>query len=377
MSTARFIKCVTVGDGAVGKTCMLISYTSNTFPTDYVPTVFDNFSANVVVDGSTINLGLWDTAGQEDYNRLRPLSYRGADVFLLAFSLLSRASYENISKKWIPELRHYAPTVPIVLVGTKLDLREDRQYLIDHPAATPITTVQATGRRAEEGDWCCCVHRMQLKDSADYDYLFKLVLIGDSAVGKSNLLSRFTRNEFSLETKSTIGVEFATRSVPVDSKLVKAQIWDTAGQERYRAITSAYYRGAVGALVVYDVTRHVTFENVERWLKELRDHTEAYVVVMLVGNKADLRHLRAVSTEEAKEFAEKEKIFFMETSALESLNVDSAFVEVLTQIYNVVSRKTLDTVDGSHSTSLPKGETIVVGIKDDVSAVKKSGCCST
>ncbi|KAD3641984.1 hypothetical protein E3N88_31208 [Mikania micrantha] len=131
------------------------------------------------------------------------------------------------------------------------------------------------------------------KTDDDYDYLFKLVLIGDSGVGKSNLLSRFTRNEFSLESKSTIGVEFATRSIRIDDKVVKAQIWDTAGQERYRAITSAYYRGAVGALLVYDVTRHVTFENVERWLKELRDHTDANTVMMLVGNKSDLRHLRA------------------------------------------------------------------------------------
>ncbi|XP_037491376.1 ras-related protein RABA1f isoform X2 [Jatropha curcas] len=198
----------------------------------------------------------------------------------------------------------------------------------------------------------------------DYDYLFKVVLIGDSGVGKSNLLSRFTRNEFSLESKSTIGVEFATRSIHVDDKVVKAQIWDTAGQER----------GAVGALLVYDVTRHVTFENVERWLKELRDHTDANIVIMLVGNKADLRHLRAVSTDDAKGFAERENTFFMETSALESLNVENAFTEVLTQIYRVVSRKTLDI--GDDPAALPRGQTINVGGKDDVSAVKKAGCCS-
>ncbi|CAK9315458.1 Ras-related protein RABA1f, partial [Cucurbita argyrosperma subsp. argyrosperma] len=209
----------------------------------------------------------------------------------------------------------------------------------------------------------------------DYDYLFKVVLIGDSGVGKSNLLSRFTRNEFSLETKSTIGVEFATRSIRVDDKIVKAQIWDTAGQERYRAITSAYYRGAVGALIVYDVTRHVTFENVERWLKELRGHTDHNIVIMLVGNKADLRHLRAVSTEDAQAFAERERTYFMETSALESFNVENSFTEVLTQTYRVVSRKILDI--GDDPTVLPKGQTIDIGSKDDVSAVKKAGCCSS
>ncbi|CAL9114727.1 ras-related protein RABA1f isoform X2 [Musa acuminata AAA Group] len=215
---------------------------------------------------------------------------------------------------------------------------------------------------------------MAYRSDDDYDYLFKVVLIGDSGVGKSNLLSRFTRNEFSLESKSTIGVEFATRSIRVEDKVVKAQIWDTAGQERYRAITSAYYRGAVGALLVYDVTRHTTFENVERWMKELRDHTDSSIVIMLVGNKADLRHLRAVTVEDAKAFAERENSFFMETSALESTNVDNAFTEVLTQIYRVTSRKALDA--GDDPATLPKGQTINIGTHDDVSAVKKAGCCS-
>ena len=144
---------------------------------------------------------------------------------------------------------------------------------------------------------------------------------------------------------------------------------------RYRAITSAYYRGAVGALLVYDVTRHATFENVDRWLKELRNHTDSNIVVMLVGNKSDLRHLVAVSTEDGKSYAEKESLYFMETSALEATNVESAFAEVLTQIFRIVSKKAVEGAENGNAPVPAKGEK--VDLKNDVSALKRVGCCSS
>jgi len=214
---------------------------------------------------------------------------------------------------------------------------------------------------------------MAVKDE-EYDYLFKVVLIGDSGVGKSNLLSRFTRNEFNLESKSTIGVEFATKSIQVDSKTVKAQIWDTAGQERYRAITSAYYRGAVGALLVYDISKHVTFENVERWLKELRDHAEQNIVIMLVGNKSDLRHKRAVTTEDAMAFAEANNLAFIETSALDSTGVDEAFRQILTEIYRLMSRKAMEANGGEKPKNL-QGKKIAVSQDNTKKPAQNNGCC--
>jgi len=176
----------------------------------------------------------------------------------------------------------------------------------------------------------------------DFDYLFKVVLIGDSAVGKSNLLSRFATNEFSLETKPTLGVEFACRTIVAENKHIKVQIWDTAGQERYKAITTAYYRGAVGALLVYDITRMNSFENVSRWLEELKDHASPDLVVMLVGNKSDLKNLRAVKTEYAQQFADRNRIQFIETSAMDNKNVENAFKNLIDSIYHDLKMKSSD-----------------------------------
>ena len=173
-----------------------------------------------------------------------------------------------------------------------------------------------------------------MKGDDDYDYLFKIVLIGDSGVGKSNLLYRFTRNEFNLESKTTIGVEFSQKNVQIQCKNIRAQIWDTAGQERYRAITSAYYRGALGAMLVYDVCKVETFESLGKWLKELKEHTDPQTTVMLVGNKCDLKHLRAIKTEDGMRFAQKNNLAFIETSALENSNVNTAFEQILEAIYN-------------------------------------------
>ena len=181
---------------------------------------------------------------------------------------------------------------------------------------------------------------MQRTRDEDYDYLYKIVLVGEAAVGKTHLLSRYIKGTLPKNPTSTIGVEFATRTVPLETGgTVKAQIWDTAGQERYRAITSAHYRRAVGALLVYDVTNEKSFQAVKRWMEELRDHAEPDIVIMLVGNKIDLcdrnPEARKIPREAGEKFAKEHGLMFEETSAITVVKVKEAFEELLQNIYNI------------------------------------------
>ncbi|KAK3428504.1 ras-related protein RABA3 [Eucalyptus grandis] len=227
------------------------------------------------------------------------------------------------------------------------------------------------------------------------DYVFKVVVIGDSAVGKTQLLSRFAKNEFRFDSKSTIGVEFQTRTVSIAGKVIKAQIWDTAGQERYRAVTSAYYRGALGAMLVYDITKRQSFDHLAKWVEELRAHANHSIVIMLIGNKADLAgDMRAVPMENAVDFAQDQGLFFSETSALSGDNVDAAFLRLLEEIYGVIAkRKALEcgggdlignNLNGVSNAALYSGSSKKIHIVpsgsgcdlEDVSDLKKPSACS-
>ena len=169
--------------------------------------------------------------------------------------------------------------------------------------------------------------------SINEDYLFKIIVLGDCAVGKSNILSKYSKNIFNKSSKSTIGVELTTKFFKYEGKIIKVNIWDTAGQERFTSMITTYYKGAKGALLVYDITRKNTFDNIEKWLKELISINSNKISLCLIGNKSDLSLLRQVSKNEAQSKADKYRIKFYETSALDSSNIKHAFEDLIKDIY--------------------------------------------
>ncbi|KAK6176844.1 hypothetical protein SNE40_015069 [Patella caerulea] len=166
-----------------------------------------------------------------------------------------------------------------------------------------------------------------------FDYLFKIVLIGDAGVGKTCVVQRFKSGTYTEKHGSTIGVDFTMKSLNIDGKLVKLQIWDTAGQERFRTITQSYYRSANGVIIAYDITKRSTFNNIPRWLEDVKRYAGTNIVQLLVGNKKDIESLREVSQEEAKAFAQHHNMIGAEeTSAKENTNVDDAFLKMAQEL---------------------------------------------
>jgi len=209
-----------------------------------------------------------------------------------------------------------------------------------------------------------------------YAYLFKYIIIGDTGVGKSCLLLQFTDKRFQQVHDLTIGVEFGARMITIDGKQIKLQIWDTAGQESFRSITRSYYRGAAGALLVYDITRRDTFNHLTSWLDDARQHANSNMTIMLIGNKCDLDARRAVSFEEGQQFANEHGLVFLETSAKTAANVEEAFINTARKIYEKIQQGVFDVSNESYGIKVGMAAQNTGGVSLNAAAPKQSsGCC--
>ena len=203
-----------------------------------------------------------------------------------------------------------------------------------------------------------------------YDHMFRYIIVGDMAVGKSCLLLQFTDHKFRHQHELTIGVEFGGKTIEVKNKNIKIQIWDTAGQEAFQAITRTYYKGAIGALLVYDITKHDTFDHINKWINEVKSNGSKDIVCMLIGNKKDLEDQRQVRYEEGKEIADKNDMLFLETSAKTSENVQECFYLSAEKILEQISKTGIDPTLPSKNVKISIDED-----KEEEETKEKKSCC--
>ncbi|KAJ7313087.1 hypothetical protein JRQ81_004355 [Phrynocephalus forsythii] len=213
-----------------------------------------------------------------------------------------------------------------------------------------------------------------------YAYLFKYVIIGDTGVGKSCLLLQFTDKRFTAVHDLTVGVEFGSRMITINGKRIKLQIWDTAGQESFRSITRSYYRGAAGALLVYDITRRETFNHLLSWLEDARQHSSSHMVIMLIGNKSDLESRRVVQKEEGEAFAREHGMVFLETSAKTAANVEEAFLGTARAIYRKIQDGQFDIAKEGNGIKIghqqsPMAHSGPTARQKSQDSGDRSGCC--
>ena len=215
-----------------------------------------------------------------------------------------------------------------------------------------------------------------MEEEASYELLYKVIIIGDTGVGKSNILSRYVKDEFSSNSKSTVGVELGIKFLKIKNTSTKIQIWDTAGQERYQAITSSYFRGSDGCFIVYDITNETSFNNIEKWFDKIHEENDKEIPVIIVGNKCDLENERKIPTEKAKEKAQNLKCAFYETSALKAINIEQIFEELVNTIYDKTGGNKSDDDIHIEIVNENKGVNINSENNEENGDNNKKGCCN-
>ncbi|KAG8851011.1 Insulin-like growth factor 2 mRNA-binding protein 3 [Tulasnella sp. 330] len=317
------IKLVLIGNSGVGKSALLLRLTKESFHLEPSTIGVDFIASTMDLNGVRVKLLIWDTSGQERFAKMASAYYRRTQGVILVYDVSNRASFAALPK-WLAEVEQQTSAdIVKIIIGNKVDKEASRE----------VSEAEGARFARQHGTLFVEASAKTSEGSSTAPPLnIRLLLLGNSGVGKSALMLRFTDETFLPENESlaTTGVDFKVSKMEVNGQRVKLSIWDTAGQERFRSITSSYYRGAQGIILVYDVSNRKSFDALSGWLSEVQEHANDAIVKILIGNKVDKEVLRVVSEAEGASFAKEKGTLFMEASAKTSVGVREAFRDVVT-----------------------------------------------